>query len=367
MIYIPVQYLRAGMILDRDLPSESRFFALIATGQELTDAIIAGLSDRGIQGAYIRSHFTEDIDMPEFIDPKYKLEILDDMKGICEDYRSSDVMPEHMYRSVSSLAMDIVSYLLSKDELIMNVIDIRSYDNYTYSHSMFVGMLATLIGANMEYPTSRLHELAMAGLLHDMGKLDIPDSIVKKPLRLTEDEYLQMQAHPINAVIRLQKHTSFSPDVISGVESHHERYDGSGYPYGMSGDMIPVFGRILALADVFDALTSNRLYRDAWPADKVIEYMMSNAGTHFDPELLDVFLNVVTAYPVGTVLRLSNGMLAIVLANTPGQTLRPKIRVLSPPDREGEEIDLAEDRRHLNVTVLGTLDSSTDLPDSLFR
>lgn len=354
------------MILDRDLPSESRYFSLISCGQELTQAIIDGLNERGIQGAYIRSQFTEDLEVPEFIDAKYKYEILDDMKGICEDYRSSDVMPEHMFRSVSSLAMDIVSFLLSKDELIMNVIDIRSYDNYTYSHSMFVGMLATLIGANMELPTIQLHELAMAGLLHDMGKLDIPDSIVKKPARLTEDEFLQMQAHPTNAVNRLQKHTSFSPAVLAGIESHHERYDGSGYPYGMAGDMIPEYGRILALADVFDALTSNRLYRDAWPADKVIEYMMGNAGTHFDPELLDVFLNVVTAYPIGTVLRLSNGMLAIVISNIPGQTLRPKIRVLAPPDREGEEINLAEDRRHLNVTVIGTLDASTELPDSLF-
>ncbi|MEG1777958.1 MAG: HD-GYP domain-containing protein, partial [Angelakisella sp.] len=212
----------------------------------------------------------------------------------------------------------------------------------------------------------RLNELAVCGLMHDIGKVDVPVDIINKPAKLTDDEFAIIKQHPTNGVRRLRGKRICSPSVLLGIASHHEKYDGTGYPDGLVGERIPLYGRVLALADVFDALTSKRSYRDSWSPEQAIEYMMGLANTHFDFNLLNSFLSVIAAYPVGTILRLSNGYTCVVTHNTPGMTLRPSVKVLEPPMLAGKDIDLSSDLDFLSVTVSKVIHDTSTLSDNLF-
>ncbi|MEG0753751.1 MAG: HD-GYP domain-containing protein, partial [Angelakisella sp.] len=257
--------------------------------------------------------------------------------------------------------------VLTRKEVMLHIVSIKAYDDYTYTHSMMVGLISVLIGVRLGLTEYRLNELAVCGLMHDLGKVDIPVNIINKPEKLNDDEYAIIRMHPESAVRRLRGNRACTPAVLQGIASHHEKYDGTGYPQGLSGERIPLYGRILALADVFDALTSKRSYRENWTPEQAIEYMMGLANIHFDFNLLNSFLSVIAAYPVGSIVRLSNGYTSVVIRNTPGMTLRPTVRVLEPPVLAGIDIDLAKDLSYLNVTISKMITDTSTLSDTFFQ
>lgn len=361
MLYIPIDLLKPGMLLARDLPGNLFYLSLLTAGQELTAQAIEKLRANGIQGAYVESSFCGDMEIKEVIDPAFKKELLRGIQKQFSQYLSRTLSSMDMYKAFSSMAIDIVSYILSKDDFLFSMIDIRDYDSYTFSHSLFVGLIGALMGIKMELPKTQIIELTMSGLLHDLGKLDVPREIINKPGKLNDEEFEIIKQHPQFAVRQLSKTSMYSPAVLNGILSHHEKFDGTGYPKGLAGKDIPLYGRVLALADVFDALISKRAYRAGWMPGQAVEYIMSCCNSHFDQDIMQVFLSVVCAYPSGTFVHLSNGCLAVVVSNTPGQTLRPTVRILSPADRRGEEIDLAADKRYLNTTIVGSADANTDI------
>jgi HD-GYP domain-containing protein (c-di-GMP phosphodiesterase class II) len=166
-------------------------------------------------------------------------------------------------------------------------LDLR--DRETEGHTQRVSELTVRVARAMGFSKAELVNIRRGALLHDIGKLGVPDSILHKPGKLTEDEW---------AIMR--QHTLFAYDMIQPIEYlrpaldipcyHHEKWDGSGYPYGLKGTHIPLAARIFALADVYDALSSDRPYREAWPKEQVIEYIRQNSGTHFDPNVVEVFV-----------------------------------------------------------------------------
>jgi HD-GYP domain-containing protein (c-di-GMP phosphodiesterase class II) len=151
--------------------------------------------------------------------------------------------------------------------------------------------LARLIGLEEE----SLIQLRRGGLLHDVGKLGVPDHVLLKPGPLTDEEWKIMRMHPQFAYDWLSP-IAYLRKAVEIPYNHHEKWDGSGYPRGLKGDAIPLMSRIFALADVWDALTSNRPYRSAWPPEKAIQYIRENSGTHFDPALVEVFLKYITVH-----------------------------------------------------------------------
>lgn len=366
MFYIPVKHLKPGMILARDIPGDRIFFSLLRRGQPLTSSIIARIEQRGVQGAYIKSSFSKDLTLDEFITPQLQQATVATIRKQFDDYIMHSFTPK-LFDSMSGVASTLVSSVMTKGELMLNMIDIRDYDNYTYSHSMYVALISVLIGTQLNFTETQLREIAMCGLLHDIGKLDVPIEIVTKPCKLTNEETARMRTHPTNAVLRLKKFYSFPFMIINGIESHHEKYNGTGYPNRLSGNSIPLYGRILALADVYDALLSKRPYRSAWTPSQTVEYMMSLGNTHFDHELLFRFLRVVSCYPVGSLVKMSNGFLAVVIKNTPGQMLRPTVRILSPPEYRNLQIDLSDDRQFLSTTIVSTIQDYNQLPEDLFE
>ena len=164
-------------------------------------------------------------------------------------------------------------------------------DTYTRGHSDRVSEYSVLIGKYLGLPESDLKTLRIGGLFHDIGKLGVPDSILLKAGKLSDNEYSEVKNHPSIGAHILSSASIFK-DIIPIVKHHHERYDGHGYPSQLEGENIPYFARITAIADSFDAMTSKRAYRDSMPIEKVISEFENCKGTQFDPKLTDLFLDI---------------------------------------------------------------------------
>ncbi len=168
---------------------------------------------------------------------------------------------------------------------------VEAKDTYTRGHSDRVSEFSVLIGKHLGLPDEDLKVLQIGGLFHDIGKIGVPDSILLKEGKLTDDEYSEIKNHPTIGAHILSNATIFQ-NIIPIVKHHHEKYDGNGYPAKLKGEDIPYFARIAAIADTFDAMTSKRTYRDALPLETVIAEIERCKGTQFDPKLADVFLDI---------------------------------------------------------------------------
>ena len=371
MIYVPTHFLKPGMILAKDISAYGCMFALVVRGQALTESLIRRLQNAGVGGAYIESALGSDIEPIEILDPGYKKKVITELKGIFEDCERTNTLSNQALSQSTQIAEDLVMSILSQDVFLVDVITIKDYDNYTYSHCMYVAMLSVLIGMQLKYNQKQLNELALAGLMHDIGKVDIPLEIINKQGLLTEAEYAEIRTHPLRSIERLRHNHNMTQRVFNGISCHHEKYDGTGYPYGLKGDKIHVYARILALADVYDALTSDRSYRRAWMPSEAIEFMMAQSNIHFDYDLLQCFLRNVAAYPIGSVVTLSNGAIGLVIQNNTENTLRPKVRIVRGygNTEKGDEIDLMSEPGYLNVVISGTLGTNelSALPEELLE
>lgn len=178
---------------------------------------------------------------------------------------------------------------LESIEIIRHTVEAK--DTYTRGHSDRVSEYSVLIGKYMGLSEDDLHILKIGGLFHDIGKIGIPDSILLKESKLSDDEYSQIKNHPSIGKHILADATIFE-DIVPIVFHHHERFDGREYPTGLAGEHIPLFARIAAIADTFDAMTSRRSYRNALPLDVVIEEIQKCSGSQFDPKIVDVFLGI---------------------------------------------------------------------------
>lgn len=168
---------------------------------------------------------------------------------------------------------------------------VEAKDPYTRGHSDRVSAYSVLIGEKLGLSEKDLKTLRIGGLFHDVGKIGVPDAILQKESRLTDEEYSEIKNHPSIGAHILSTASIFK-EIIPIVKHHHERYDGKGYPSQLKGDEIPYFARIAAIADSFDAMTSKRTYRNSLPIEVVIEEFKKGRGTQFDPELDDVFLDI---------------------------------------------------------------------------
>lgn len=168
---------------------------------------------------------------------------------------------------------------------------VEEKDHYTKCHSNRVSEYSVLIGQKLGLSKDDLNKLYIGGLFHDIGKISIPDNILKKETKLTDDEYYRIQSHTELGVEILTKNNVFK-EIVPIVEYHHEKYDGNGYPFKLKGDQIPLMARITSIADSFDAMTSKRTYNNPLSVEKVIEEFKKCSGSQFDPTLTNVFLDI---------------------------------------------------------------------------
>jgi response regulator RpfG family c-di-GMP phosphodiesterase len=218
--------------------------------------------------------------------------------------RERDRYRRHLERKVHHKTQQLRRTYLSAIDSLVRTLEAR--DAYTSGHSARVRRYSLLLAKALDLGRREQHQLSLAAKLHDIGKVGIPEEILNKPGRLTTEEYRLVCEHPVIGE-RILSPVVRDPVVLAAIRHHHERPDGSGYPDGLKGAHLPLLARIIAIADSFDALTSNRAYRNALPEDEAIEIIRAGAGSQFDPEFVRAFLAVSRAKPLFARLRLSDG------------------------------------------------------------
>ncbi|MCU5773791.1 HD-GYP domain-containing protein [Erwiniaceae bacterium BAC15a-03b] len=228
-------------------------------------------------------------------------------------------------QSTLSLVEEITGSVDRHPSALINVARLKDHDDYTYLHSVAVCALMIGLGRRLQLDDHGVRLAGLGGLLHDLGKAHVALEILNKPGKLTDEEFSAMKRHPLMGAEMLFK-AGASDEVIDIALHHHEKVDGSGYPYGLKGNQISDFARMAAVCDVYDAVTSNRPYRDGWnPADAM--HRMANWGGHFDKAMFYAFVKSVGIYPVGSLVRLSSGRVAMVVEAGNKSLLHPKVHV----------------------------------------
>lgn len=204
---------------------------------------------------------------------------------------------------------------------------IRSADEYTYTHSINVSLLSMLIGKWMKLDAATIKILVQTGLLHDIGKTKIHPEILNKSDKLSVEEFNEIRKHPVYGYRIIEKTPDISKDVCMGILMHHEREDGTGYPVGIKGNQIHKFAKIIAISDIYDAMTSNKPYREKEPPFEVFELMENKTFGLLDPTVVNAFLNNIAAYYIGDLVKLSNGVVGEIIYINPRHISQPVVRV----------------------------------------
>jgi HD-GYP domain-containing protein (c-di-GMP phosphodiesterase class II) len=222
-------------------------------------------------------------------------------------------------RKTVRVMQDMVTNLIEDDEVYSAISTLRVFDDYTYTHSVNVAMLSMCIGRRINLSRRNLVNLGMCALFHDLGKIEIPNEILHKKEKLDDSELKLIEEHSVNSS-RLMLKLKASPDskarILVPMFEHHLKYDLSGYPHADWKKPLTLFGKIISIADKYDTLTSSRAYRKSvLSPDRALGYMFARAGKDFDPTLIKVFINVLGVYPVGTLLKIDTGELALVVSS----------------------------------------------------
>lgn len=356
MRFIPTNCLQEGMRLAKPLYRGDHEL-MLAEGITLNARYISSIVRLRYLGVYIDDDLSKDIDVVNIISDELRRET---MAGIAKIFVTAEQGGKACVKlDVNKQVGDIVDELLSNRNMMVNMMDLRSFDSYTYSHSIDVAVLSIIIGISMNYRKDDLIKLGIGALLHDIGKVFIGKDILNKEGPLTPGEFDIVKKHPQMGYDYVAEKYLVPISSRVTIADHHEKYDGSGYPHGKKKSEISFFGRITAVADVYDALISERPYRKALSPSSAMEYIMAGSGTLFDPDVIQVFTRKVAPYPVGTTVELSNGWTGIVLENFESFCLRPRIRIFQKAGKYVEpfEVSLKDDFNYLNVTLSGLADT----------
>ena len=247
-------------------------------------------------------------------------------------------------RKIKRITQNMIDLLTEDESVLLGMSTIRDYDDYTYTHSVNVAILSLCLGKRIGVSRVSLTRLGVCGLVHDLGKVEIPREILNKPGKLSHQEFEEMKSHPIKSVrqiIKLRASRDLKAKIVLPPFEHHLKYDLSGYPKLKSKKSVSLFGRILTIADVFDALTSPRIYRPrAFSPDHALSMMLEGSGKDFDPILLKVFINILGVYPIGTFLYLDTGEMGLVMDSPEnGDKARPKVVLLKDDGQGGFKKD----------------------------
>lgn len=339
-----------GMILGKALYGIGAEM-LLAENVPLKKEYIQRIKELGIIGVYIKDEFSEEVEVPEIIKPELKAKTIQALKKlfVADDIGGNNT--EQAYQNLQRMLDEIVNHVVENKDIQINLLDLKVYDEYTYFHSVNVAVYAIVTGCGLGLSKQDLHLLALAGVLHDIGKKFIPKEILNKKGKLTKEEFEKIKMHSVLGYNYLKNNFNFPSKAYVGVLQHHERFDGKGYPDNRVGEETSLFGRILAVSDVYDALLSKRPYHEPILPSEGLEYILANSGRQFDPQVVLAFSRRVATYPLGTEVELSNGQKGIVVKNYVDFNLRPRIKVFSDSEPP-VYIDLKDDRNARNITII---------------
>ena len=265
------------------------------------------------------------------------------MRNIMNDVRlGKQVQVEQLEPMVDKMAGTI----LRNSSALLSLTRIKSKDEYTFQHSVGVAALLMAFCRGLGLDQDTLRQAGIGGMVHDVGKMQTPDSILNKPGKLTEEEFAVMRHHVVASREILEVTPNISQTALQVAAQHHERHDGSGYPNRLKGDEISRIGQMAAIIDVYDAITSDRVYHKGMPPTEALRKMFEWSKFHFDPELVHAFARVVGIYPVGALVRLESGRLAVVAEHRESNLLHPLVRIMFDARRnyplKPEDVDLSK-------------------------
>lgn len=245
---------------------------------------------------------------------------------------------------VRKMAGLMVNSVIRNPDAFVWLCRLRDADSYAYAHSLRSSVLSLVFGRHLGMPKDILEELALGVLLSEVGKTKIPRQLLMKPGKLTEDEFSQVKKHVGFGVDLLRQCQGVSETVISVVQFHHERFDGSGYPFGLSGPDIPLLARIGGIVDTYDAITSPRPYAEAKSPSEAVATLYETRDKGFQAQLIEQFIQAVGVYPTGTLVQLSTKEIGIVISQNTSRRLRPVVMLVADHEQnligKPEVIDL---------------------------
>lgn len=295
--------LKPGMVLAEDVGSLTSGAILVSKNTVLNKKTIERIFGYRINHVFIYSEEDMISEIDNKLEVKYEI-LADKMEDVFTDIK---IGKKIILNEINEELDDLVDEILENDNILGRMRELEEKDDYTFNHSLNVSMLSTMLGKWIGYSQKQIKQLALTGLFHDIGKLKIPDNIINKPGKLTDAEFAKMKQHSIYSYNILKETIGISSNIAMGALQHHEREDGSGYPLGLKGSEIHEYAKIIAVCDVYDAITSNRVYRTKVSPFFAAEILSGEGFTVLDSRFTRVFLDKIAEFYVGCTVLLSNG------------------------------------------------------------
>ena len=354
-IRYPVSELREGMILDEGVYGGKDIrVPLVPKNAVLTKYLIDKLVKNDVAAVKIappnsKSKLIEIRKEPPIISARLRNEAinyLSDIFSVASGEFEDASLASKTIKQLDAVVGQLVASLSSEQRSLININDLKSYDEYTYHHSLSVSVVSIAIAQKLGFSNKSLTEVGKCAMMHDIGKMRIPLEIINKTSKLDDREFDIIKSHPPEGYRYLVDKQIGDETLWEGVLYHHEKMDGTGYPMGLVGEDIPIMSRIISVADVYDALTSVRPYRKPMQPKEAIEYIMGGASCTFDFDVAKAFLEKIQPYPIGSTIELSDGRICAVLDNE--YAMRPVLQSLET----GEILDLCNDRDCMNLVIV---------------
>ena len=355
MRFVALENCEEGMTIGKNIYGQNAML-LLRYGTKVKQAHLATLKRLGYPGIYIDDEMSAGIDIELTVNEVTRNKASQAIQELFTSKFSGTLGHEIVVKEIESILNEIVSQINSSPDAVANLAALKVFDNYTYQHCVDVGVLSIILGRELGLIKSQLIELGKSAFFHDLGKMFISRTVLNKPAPLTPEEFDEIKTHPSLGYDALISNLKQTKQVAEGALYHHERFEGGGYPSGIAGESIPLFARIIAVSDAYDAITTKRVYKNALIANEAYEFVMAHSGTHFCPKVVEVFVRKIPPFTVGTGVVLSNHTLAVVVQNHSNFMLRPMVKVIKQdPSDPDVYINLAEDVEARSITIVGTM------------
>lgn len=359
-IFMRTRSLQNGMKIDQAIV-DRRGRILIARGAVMDEYLIDSLLKLGINGVYIRegeedpeeekiSLLAQSVIEKTRVEDRAKVKLTESVKkrvaeGIQYLYNNTET--QDFADATDQITGELMRAISDNEAIAVDISTLKISDEYTFKHSVDVATMAMIVAKQHGLNNREVYEIGIAGLLHDLGKSKIPNEVLNKPGRLTDEEFAIMKQHSVYGYEILKEKEGYSPAILLGVLQHHEKMNGKGYPMGVSSEKMHLFAKILSIVDIYDALVTERSYKKAFSQRDAVEMIMSMTQ-ELDFGVMKSFLESMILYPVDTIVQLSNGEKAKVVQNNPGYILRPKVVGID----SGKIYDLGRDMRCNNIIIM---------------
>lgn len=308
---------------------------LLKEGIIINKHVLDKLLVHEIDYVYILDALMEGVEPKSLVNDEKLQESVNVVRHIFDDVLHNERMGVKASISKNDIALvkkvveELLAELESIENILYTVVDLIGTDAYTYKHSVNVTVLSIITARALGYSREDIKNIAMGALLHDIGKVRVEPELILKPSKLTFDEKLRVEMHPRYGYELLEAIDGLSYTTKQIILLHHEKLDGSGYPLGLRGIEIPEYVRIVTVCDMYDAMTTDRVYRNKMPIYRALDILMAEAIYRIDPKIYTVLLDNIAVYPIGTGIILSDGRIGVVIQYRHKNPARPIVRVLN--------------------------------------